>query len=298
VTSPADPLAGPPAPILHVCDVIAARTGRAEITDDVPIAQRTASLPVPRSRASRLIGVDATRGIALLGMFAVHVLPTVDADGSPSLSHTLAGGKSAATFAVLAGVGIAFMTGGRRRPHGPARRAASAALGVRALGIGVLGFALGYASFDTVGVILAFYAVLFLLAIPLIGLGSRVLLAVALAISLVVPVLSHVMRVGLPSPSLENPSFAHLIRDPVSQIVELSLTGLYPALPWAAYICTGLAVGRLRLSSLRPSARRRSHPGGRCVVHFVVAAPSAGRSSPNRRKNGWAASERNGRDPP
>jgi len=105
-----------------------------------------------------------------------------------------------------------------------------------------------------VGVILAFYAVLFVLAIPLIGLRPRVLLLLGFAIALVGPVLSHVVRSALPAPSGANPSFAHLFRDPISQIVELTVTGLYPALPWAAYFCFGLAAGRSRLWSLRVAA--------------------------------------------
>jgi hypothetical protein len=34
-------------------------------------------------------------------------------------------------------------------------------------------------------------------------------------------------------------------------LTQLSLTGVYPALPWTAYLCVGLAVGRSLLSSRR-----------------------------------------------
>jgi hypothetical protein len=42
--------------------------------------ERTAS-GGPSGRAGRLIGVDATRGLALLGMMAVHALWAYDEDG-------------------------------------------------------------------------------------------------------------------------------------------------------------------------------------------------------------------------
>ncbi|HLR97784.1 MAG TPA: hypothetical protein VK053_24910, partial [Jiangellaceae bacterium] len=65
------------------------------------------------------------------------------------------------------------------------------------------------------------------------------------------PVLGHVLRTDLPPASGENPSFELLVQDPGQLLTELTLTGVYPALPWMAYIATGLLVGRLRLSSTR-----------------------------------------------
>ena len=63
------------------------------------------------------------------------------------------------------------------------------------------------------------------------------------------PALSHVLRPHLPAPTLKNPTFGHLVNDPVGLLTELSLTGFYPALPWLAYLCAGLVIGRLDLTS-------------------------------------------------
>jgi len=219
MTYPVPASGDPRTAIPHSCDVLVARSEQAQSVDRTPTPGPTRGSPGRRNRTSRLTGVHAARGIPLFDMFAVHVLPTVHSDRSESYSHALAGGKSAA-------------------------------LAVRAAAIGLIGFTLGYSSFDTVGVILAFYAVIFLWAIPLIGLSARALLALAFAIAIVVAVLSHVVRAGVPSPSLENPSFGHLTRDPISQALALTVTGLYPALPWMAYIGAGLAVSRMALSSL------------------------------------------------
>src|SRR5690606_29876798 len=80
----------------------------------------------------RLVGVDAARGAALLGMIAVHSLSEADAAGRPTVEYTVVSGRAAALFGVLAGVGVAFLTG-RRQVAQSARRATVAGLAVRAL---------------------------------------------------------------------------------------------------------------------------------------------------------------------
>src|SRR5688500_13218326 len=108
---------------------------------------------MPRRRPDRLVGVDAARGVALLGMVAVHVLPTLDRDGTPTLVGHVFGGRSAALFAVLAGVGVGLAYRGARPPaRGTAADdprtprfstlRAAAALSLRAVLIGALGLAL------------------------------------------------------------------------------------------------------------------------------------------------------------
>lgn len=205
--------------------------------------------------ASRLMGVDATRGIALLGMMGVHAMYVVDDSGDPTLWFSVAGGRSAATFAVLAGLGIAFMTGRRQVSVGRAGWAFAASLAVRAFAIGAVGLVLGYADAVLALVILPYYAVLFVLAIPLIFLSARALAVTGGVIAVVVPVLSHLLRGALPEPRLVNPSFGYLFSDPLGLLAELSLTGVYPALPWMTYLCAGLLLGRLRLSSARTAGR-------------------------------------------
>ncbi len=66
------------------------------------------------------------RCLALLGMVATHVLDERDPDGTLSFAQALAGGRSAALFAVLAGVSLALMTGRREPVRGRERLARSA----------------------------------------------------------------------------------------------------------------------------------------------------------------------------
>ncbi len=198
----------------------------------------------------RLLGVDATRGIALLGMMAVHSLVEESSPGHPSLSFAIFGGRAAATFAVLAGVGMAFMTGRKRvrlAEFGPT----AAMLATRALVIGLIGLCLGYTDASYAAVILPYYAILFLLAIPLVIQPSWAIGVVGVIVVTVVPPLTHMVQPRLPDPPLTNPTFTYAFTHPLDLLSELSITGEYPAVPWMAYVCVGLIVGRLTLSRVR-----------------------------------------------
>jgi uncharacterized membrane protein len=226
--------AEPAIEIPHVCDP---EQPSSEVGETAP------------SRASRLLGVDAARGVALLGMMSVHIIASKTEAGTMSTAWALAAGKSAALFAVLAGVGIALTTGRTQVLHGRPRVAATAALAVRALLIACVGLLLGsIVPFETAGVILVYYGLLFLLAIPLLGLSVRSLVVLTAVTAVGVPVLSHVVRSSIAAPELDNPTFADLLRAPEDLVTELAVTGLYPALPWIAYVCAGLAIGRSPLT--------------------------------------------------
>jgi uncharacterized membrane protein len=229
----------------HACEPVAPGDG-----PGTPASTDTLAEERPRAR---LVGIDAARGIALVGMMAVHNFSATDEDGDLSLAWSLAAGKSAALFALLAGVGIAFASGGRRRPTGCRWTAEAASLLVRAVLIGAVGLLLGFVvPADFASVILPYYAVLFLLAVPLLSLSLRTLVGPAATIAVAMPLLSHVLRAGTalvdPVPNL---TFGALVDGPLHALRELALTGVYPALPWAAYLCAGLAVGRALLTSRR-----------------------------------------------
>jgi Heparan-alpha-glucosaminide N-acetyltransferase, catalytic len=233
-----------------VSSATASRAGAA----DLP-TQRLSAVPSTRAAEAapgpRLRGVDATRGVALLGMMAVHALYSYGPDDRPTVVYSLAAGRSAAVFAVLAGLGIAFLTGRRRVALGRPALEAAASLGARALVIGAVGLALGYVDPAIAAVILPSYALLFVIAVPLVLLPTPALVALGTAIAVGTPVLSHRLRASLPVPQPDNHSFADLATDPSGTATELLLTGAYPVLVWTAYVCVGIAIGRLRLSSPR-----------------------------------------------
>ena len=204
--------------------------------------------------APRVTGVDVARGVALLGMMAVHVFDTFDEGGNPSATTVIAGGRSAATFALVAGVSLAFLSGGRRVVQGRARSATAAALAVRALVIGAIGLLLGFTE-TGVAVILVFYAVLFLLAIPLIGLPPRTLALLTAAVIAVGPLIL-VVAARMDPPDLDgNPTFVTMVTDPAGTLGALLIAGVYPVVVYLAYVCAGLAIGRLDLGSRHVAAR-------------------------------------------
>lgn len=233
-----------------------------------PPATITKTASTTKSR--RLTGVDAARGVALAGMMAIHVLPARGLDGDRSFAYAIAHGRSAAAFAFLAGVGLALATArARTGPDNqwPGIRAGVAARGVA---IGAVGLALGYPD-SGLAVILAYYGVFFLLAVPLLRLRPGVLAGFAAAAAIAVPVLSHALRGRLPESSLENPTFGTLLQDPAGLSVELTLTGYYPVLAWMTYLCAGLAVGRLTLRSPRVAAGLL---GGGAALAIAASAAS------------------------
>lgn len=66
-----------------------------------------------RKPSGRLVGVDAARGLALVGLMSVHVLPSSgDETTEPTWSHILFSGDSAALFALLAASVLAWHPAG------------------------------------------------------------------------------------------------------------------------------------------------------------------------------------------
>lgn len=188
----------------------------------------------------RVLGVDVARALALLGMMSVHIFPAVSPDGSSlHWSYAVAAGRSAALFAVLAGVGIALATGGQERYDGRRLRAARAGVLARAAVLMGLGLLLGQVDSPPL-VILAYYGLLFVVAVPCLGLPPRTLAILAVVSATVAPVLSHVARGHLDVAPIEEPGGGDLF-------AELLLTGTYPVLPWTTYLFVGLALGRLDL---------------------------------------------------
>ncbi|WP_336922700.1 heparan-alpha-glucosaminide N-acetyltransferase domain-containing protein [Aquipuribacter sp. SD81] len=197
--------------------------------------------------ATRFTGVDAARGLALLGMMGTHLLARTSADGSTTLAYVLADGRASATFALLAGAGLALADGGAGRPRVPyghmvARNA------VRAAAVLVLGLTLATLS-PPVAVILQYYAVLFVLVAPLVRLPPLVLGGAGLAWFALSPFASHWLRdtFALFGPNAQVGLEVLLLR-PQQAVTDLLLTGYYPVLTWFGYLLLGAGVGRLALT--------------------------------------------------
>ncbi|MGI5130303.1 heparan-alpha-glucosaminide N-acetyltransferase domain-containing protein [Pseudonocardia sp. CA-107938] len=193
----------------------------------------------------RIRGIDAARAVALIGMVATHILETERSDGSPTLVGFLFDGRASALFAVLAGTGLALAT--RGLPDGRAQLAAGAGIAVRAALIAVIGLVL--ADLDPRPlVILAYYGVLFLVAIPLLRVPAGALAALAVVWCGLSPVLSHLLRDEARYPAQVG---LEALADPAGLLWTLTVAGVYPVLTWTTYLLAGLAVGRTDLRSPR-----------------------------------------------
>jgi uncharacterized membrane protein len=223
--------------------------------------------------ASRLVGVDVARCLALLGMIATHVVDARDPDGTLTTLQWLAGGRASALFAVLAGVSLALVAGGRTPVAGAALGRTAGAIAVRALGVGLIGLVLGQLE-TGIAIILTYYGVLFLLALPFLGLRARPLLLLAVGWAVAAPVVSHLVRPELPERQFASPRLDQL-GDPGQLLSELLLTGYYPAFGWLAYVLLGLGLGRL---DLRRASVQRLLVGvglGAAVLATVVSGVAA-----------------------
>ncbi|MBA2696838.1 MAG: DUF1624 domain-containing protein [Actinobacteria bacterium] len=201
-----------------------------------------------RIDGGRIVGVDVARAVALLGMIVAHTMDRTDDTASVGVDPLLqlVAGRSSALFAVLAGVSIALLTQDARRSTEPGRRTAYRwQVLTRALLLALLGLLLGLAG-SGVAVILTYYGLLFVLALPVLAWGARRLALLALGWGLLSPVLSTLLRPVLPDPTRIVPSPLSLA-DPLQLLSELAVTGYYPVLTWGTYLFAGMALGRLDL---------------------------------------------------
>jgi Heparan-alpha-glucosaminide N-acetyltransferase, catalytic len=185
---------------------------------------------------ARLLGVDVARSLALIGMMSVHIFPAFRPDGSLHPAYIVAAGRSAALFAVLAGVGLALATGGQQPPVGRRLRAARAGVLARAVVLVAVGLLLGRVDSPPL-VILAYYGLLFVLAIPFLGLRARHLARLGALAAVLTPVISALVRHHLTPTPIAEPGGRDVLK-------ELFLTGTYPTFTWTTYLFVGLAIGR------------------------------------------------------
>jgi hypothetical protein len=121
--------------------------------------------------------------------------------------------------------------------------------------IAAIGLALGYGS-PVLEVILPYYGLFFLLAIPFVGLRPRTLALISAGIIVIGPLLVlGATSLGLETGIDGSLTFNDLFTDPLGVVLELFVTGVFPAVVYMAYIFAGLAIGRLDLTSTGVATR-------------------------------------------
>ncbi|MFB8229469.1 heparan-alpha-glucosaminide N-acetyltransferase domain-containing protein [Cellulosimicrobium sp. NPDC055967] len=218
----------------------------------------------------RVTGVDVARGIAVLGMFAAHVGYTSDDFGEASGWLSLSHGRSSILFALVAGVSLAIVSGGRTPLDGlPALQTRTRILVRAVLLLGLVGL------LDLLGtrvlLILGFYAAYFVLALPFLRWRRRDLLVLAGAVAVVGPLLAYWLPEVLARAGL------HLSDDGSGAFTDFLVSGHYPAVVWMAYVLVGIAIGRSDLSS---TATRVGLVGGGLLAAGIGYGLSASMTGP------------------
>lgn len=210
----------------------------------------------------RIAGVDIARGVAILGMFVAHTMPR-DGDG-----ELLVDGRSSILFAALAGVSLGLLSGGEEPPARGARGGIRRVVLVRALFVFLLGVLLATLGSE-IAIILDYYAVMFLLLLPLLFLPRVALAVIAAALLFAAPALARQVAPG-----------DDVVRSAIELARDYLLTGTYPALVWLPVLIVGLIAARSGLLRRRTqvwmilggSTAAAAGYGGAAVLPHVTAA--------------------------
>ena len=189
----------------------------------------------------RIDGVDLARGLAIIGMITVHVAPPLAGDAG---WYSLPYGQASTLFALVAGIGIELSS--RRGPTAEHR----ARLVWRALWLLPVGIGLSLLG-TPVAVILQYYALWFLLAGPVLRLGTRALAALTATGLLVGPTLLVWAQVTRPEWFVSSGGNVGGRGAWLGEFGDVLLTGYYPTVSWVWVVYAGMLVGRLDLRSDR-----------------------------------------------
>jgi len=214
---------------------------------------------------ARVAGIDLARALAIIGMLMVHVGPT-NRDDPLGVAYALPHGRASVLFMLLAGVGVSLLAASRRAVPG----GFTTQLVWRALLLFPLGLALQHVAAGQ-NVILATYALMFLVAIGLARLGDRAMVVLAAILAVAGPVGFLLGRMHWPGVFNRR---AVALDQPVGDIVHgLLLSGSYPLIVWIVPFLVGLWIGR---RDLRAVAVRIGLAVGGIGVAIGVAAIMAG----------------------
>jgi uncharacterized membrane protein len=191
----------------------------------------------------RVDGVDAARGIALIGMFVAHLAPdAASADAAELLA--LANERPRLLFALTAGIGLGLLTGATRPvADAVARWTLRRQIAIRALLLIALGLIVVAVFAPLVLVILDLYGVAFLLMLPLLFLPGRAAIVLGAVLLTMTPAIAAIAE--------RDPEIVALADGSLGLLVKWFLVGAYPVIIWVPVMLIGLGLARLGLTSPR-----------------------------------------------
>ncbi len=231
----------------------------------------TSPQTVPASSAHRLIGYDIARALAIFGMVIVNFKITMGAEtNGPAWLVWLVGlldGRAAATFVILAGVGISLLTRQARLSGDQVALAGKRRILIKRSAF-LFCFGLLYTPVWPAD-ILHFYGVYILIGAVLLTSSDRILwlLAIAMATAFLLLLVVADYESGWQWSTLTYTDFwtaAGMIR-------HLFFNGFHPVIPWTAFLLVGMWLGRKEMSD--PKVRHRILAGG--VTATILAELSS-----------------------
>jgi uncharacterized membrane protein YeiB len=196
-------------------------------------------------------------------MIAVHVGPE-HIESLGGRTYALAHGRASLLFVFLAGIGISLLSS-RQGPSSDTRlRLASFALVLLPLGLLLQEFG------HPIAVILHHYAAYFLLAMLVLDMPRRRLLALAGTVTILGPLCY--LAAGTLQPWILDRDTVSVTDDPLQIVSGLLVSGPYPAVVWCVPLFWGMWVGRLdlRLHRMRLAL---------CLLGVAVTIVASGVSS-------------------
>lgn len=197
----------------------------------------------------RIIGIDVARALAVIGMIIVNFKMIFGQSGESWIGDfsSIFDGKAAATFVVLAGVGLAFMTNsavsGNDQDIWKKVRSKILKRAILLFFIGLSYIVIWPAD------ILHFYGIYMLVTLIFIKVRSRYMLWSALAIIFLYPLLMMLIDydLGWDFTTFEYQGFWSMN----GFIRNLFYNGFHPVVPWSAFMLIGLWFGRQDLNDDR-----------------------------------------------
>ncbi len=198
---------------------------------------------------NRIVGIDVARALAVMGMIIVNFKIAFGGEGNEvyKLFASIFEGKAAATFVVLAGVGIAFMSNNAIRGNDKIKlKDTRVRIAKRAVFLFVIG--LLYTPI-WIADILHFYGVYMLITLLLISSSRKLIFSFGLLLILVYPLLMLVwdFDIGWNFETLDYSGFWTVS----GFFRNLFYNGFHPVIPWAAFMTLGLWFGKQDLSNER-----------------------------------------------
>ena len=224
------------------CMTLTYKTLYCAIKQDVGMPTHSVLGNIALPMNERIIGIDVARAVAVIGMIIVNY-KVVLGDHGEGWVKSLASvfdGKAAATFVVLAGVGLALMTNAALRNNDTQKlRLARRRIAKRALFLFIVG--LSYIVIWPAD-ILHFYGIYMLVILLILRSSEKIIVSAALTLILVYPLLISLWNyeTGWNFDTLDYPDFWTFN----GFFRNLFFNGFHPVIPWTSFMMFGFWFGK------------------------------------------------------